>query len=254
MTSIAVPPSASHAPEHTGSRLTRVLGGVTVVAWIVWLTYGLVLSPADVVQSESVRLFYLHVPLALSAYLGFTVTLVGSILVLRKNSAFWDQMAGAGAEVGLVLAGLVLVTGALWGRPTWGTYWVWDPRITATTLLFLVYLGYLVVRRLDLDPEVRARRAAVFGIVAFINVPITRYSVQIWNSLHQEATLSLTDTEMDGSQLTSFALGALAMALFTSWLIIHRFRVGWLEYELDRSGLESAILERRGERSPSEVV
>ena len=252
MTSIAEAPTAP-APEHTGSRLTRVLGGAVVVSWIAWLTYGLVLSPPDVVQSESVRLFYLHVPLVFAAYLGFTVTLVASIMVLRKASAFWDELAGVGAEVGLVMGVLVLITGAIWGRPTWGTYWVWDPRITTATLLCLVYLGYLVVRRLDMDPAVRARRAAVLGIIAFVNVPITRYSVQIWESLHQEATLSLTDTEMDGAQLTSFALGAVAMSLFATWIMIHRFRVAWLAHELEHSGLEARIEARRGERPSAEV-
>ncbi len=251
MTTVEMPPARS-VPEHTGSRLTRALGGAVLVTWTLWLLWGLVLSPADVVQHESVRLFYLHVPMAIMSSVTFSITLIGSIMVLRNGSVFWDLMAGVAAEIGVMFLGLVIATGAVWGKPTWGTYWEWDPRLTTAALMFLVYLGYLVIRRLDMDPVVRARRAAVFGIVAFINVPLTRFSVQIWNSLHQETTISLTDTQMDGAQLTSYALGMLAMATFLAWLLVHRFRVAWLEHAMDESGLEKLIRDRRAEGAANE--
>jgi heme exporter protein C len=179
-------------------------------------------------------------------YLAFLVTMIGSAIYLRKGSIFWDLLAGASAEIGVLFCAFVLVTGSLWGKPTWGVYWQWDPRLTSTTVLFVMYLGYLAVRRLELPPEVRSRRAAVLGIVSFINVFIVHYSVQWWRGLHQGQTLGI-DTKMDGAMLFSFFLGLVAFLTLFAWLLIHRFRVAWLAREVERLGLVQALAERRAE-------
>jgi heme exporter protein C len=241
--------TTANGPAHTGSRLTRILGVASLVSLAGLLLFGLVLSPRDAVQGDSVRLFYLHVPLAIVAiYVAFALTLVGSVLYLVRRSRFWDLVAGASAEIGVLFCGLTLITGMLWGKPTWGTYWQWDPRLTSTAVLFIMYVGYLVVRRLDLDPEVRSRRAAVLGIVSFFNVIIVRFSVDWWRSLHQPSTFTRAQgPAIEGLMLFSFFVGLVTMLLIFTWLVVHRFRVAWLEEQVAEVGLEAALVERRAE-------
>ena len=246
MTTTAAPAESQQAS--TGSRGTRMLGGVVLVSMIALAVLALYATPGEVSQADAVRLIYIHVPSAVvSLYVAFSITLVGSVMYLWKRSTFWDLLAGASAELGVVFLALTLVTGMLWGKPTWGSYWEWDPRLTSTAVSFVLYLGYLAVRRLDLDPEVRSRRAAVLGIVSFANLVIIRYSVQWWRSVHQGQTLDPIDTQMDGLMLFTLMFGVVTMLAFFGWLLIHRFRVAWLEHQLAEVGLSEAIAERRRE-------
>jgi heme exporter protein C len=235
------------APAHTGSHVTRILGVATLAAVAVALLYGLVLSPADQAQSDAARLLYVHVPSAILTYVSFVITALGSLLWLTKKSEWWDRVAASSAEIGVLFCGLCLVTGSLWGRPTWGTYWEWDPRLTSTALLFLMYAGYLAVRRLPADPNVRARRSAVVGLVAFADVPIVHYAVDWWRSLHQDATLGTLDVKIEGLMLFSFFLALVAFFGVYVWLLVHRFRLAWLEDQLEATSLDAAIAERRAE-------
>jgi heme exporter protein C len=235
------------APVGTGSRATRVLGILALVGIAALLFFGLVASPADKVQGDSVRLFYLHVPVAIVAFLAFAVTALGSILYLWKRSQFWDLTAGASAEIGVVFTALTLVTGSLWGRPTWGVYWVWDARLTTTAILLVLFLGYLAVRRLPADPDVRAKRAAIAGLIAFVDVPIVHFSVEWWRTLHQGPTISRLDPQIDGLMLFAFFVGMVVMLVVYLWLLIHRFRVEYLIEQVEQHGLEAAIAERRAE-------
>jgi heme exporter protein C len=143
--------------------------------------------------------------------------------------------------------GLCLITGSLWGRATWGTYWDWDPLLTSTALLFLMLLGYLALRRVPAEPEVRNRRSAVVGLAIAVNVPIVHFAVDWWRSLHQTATVSTLDPKIDGIQLLTFALGFVAVLLATAWAMIHRFRLAWLEDQLEEIWLGEAIRDRRDE-------
>lgn len=241
---------ATQIPVGTGSKATRVIGVLALVLGAATLAFGLVISPPEITQGDAVRLFYVHVPSAMmSLYVAFSITFVGSIIHLRNGSKFWDLFAGASAEVGVVFLGLTLITGMLWGKPTWGAYWTWDPRLTSTAVSMILYLGYLVVRRLEMDPVARSRRAAVIGIVSFANLIIVRYSVQWWRSLHQTSTLDPRDTQISGLMYFSWFLGTLfALAAF-AWLVMHRFRVAWMEDQLDAHQLDAALAERRAERS-----
>ncbi len=249
MTSSPQSATPSSVGMSTGSRATRVVGVAALVFVGLLLLFGLVLSAPDASQGDAVRLFYVHVPSAIvSLYIAFSITFVGSIIYLRKQSTFWDLLAGASAEVGVVFLGLTLITGMLWGKPTWGAYWTWDPRLTSTAVSMILYLGYLVVRRLEMDPVARSRRAAVIGIVSFANLIIVRYSVQWWRSLHQTSTLDPRDTQISGLMYFSWFLGTLfALAAF-AWLVMHRFRVAWMEDQLDAHHLDTALAERRAER------
>jgi heme exporter protein C len=155
-------------------------------------------------------------------------------------------MAAASAEVGVVFTAITLVNGSLWGKATWGTYWTWDARLTSTALLFLLYLGYLTVRRLPADITTRNRRSAWIALLAFVDVPLVYYSVDWWRSLHQEATLAV-NTEIEGLMLFTLMFGIVVAFVVYAWLLVHRFRVGWLEDQVEEVGLDVAIAARRAE-------
>lgn len=250
MTTPSTAPEASEpsapAPANTGSPGTRRLGFVALVGVAALLLFGLVISGPEVNQGEAARLLYIHLPSVAATYLGFFITMVGSVIYLRKGSLFWDMLASAAAEIGVLFCALLLITGALWGKPTWGVYWQWDPRLTSTTVMFVMYIGYLAVRRLELPPDVRSRRAAVLGIVSFLNVIVVHYSVKWWRGLHQGETLG-ADTQIDGMMLFSLFVGLATFVAIFAWLLVHRFRIAWLSHQVDELGLARALAERRAE-------
>jgi heme exporter protein C len=211
------------------------------------LVFALVLSPADRIQGEAVRLMYVHVPAAICMYLCVGLLGLGSALWLVKRTPGWDVLAAAAAEVGLVFTALTLLTGMLWGRPTWGVYWVWDARLTTTAMLAVLLAGYLALRRVPATAESRSRRAAVAGLLVVIDLPLIHYSVSWWRTLHQGETIATTDVKIDGLMLFSLVLGMAVGVLVTVWLLIHRFRVAWLEEEVEQGGLDLALAERRAE-------
>jgi len=235
----------------TGTRVTRWLA---VACWLgaAWLLIaGLVLSPPDVVQGDSVRIMYAHVPSAWIAYLAFVVTAVSSAAYLwpRTRSLTWDRIAGASAEVGVLFMGITLMTGMLWGRITWGVFWQWDPRLTTTAFLFVTFAGYLAVRGLGGSHEQRARRSAILGLLAVLEIPLVHFSVVLWRSLHQEASVLNPngDVQLDGFMLFTLFTGVLVFTLFYVWLVLHRQRVLWLQDHHDDSGLDEALSARRAE-------
>jgi heme exporter protein C len=231
---------------------TRALGllSIALLALTAWLA--LVVTPADVVQADAVRLLYLHVPTAwVAMYVSFGITSAASALYLwpRTRSRFWDLVAGASAEIGVVFLALTLVVGSVWGRATWGVWWTWDARLTTTALLFVLYLGYLALRRVPADPEVRSRRAAIAALAAFVDVPVVHLSVQWWRTLHQQATLLRPDLspQIHGSMLTALLVGLAAFTVLYAWLLIRRFRLARLEEAVAERSLADAIAERRSE-------
>jgi heme exporter protein C len=234
-------------PTHTGSTVTRWLGAACLVGVAALLAFGLVFSEPDVVQGDSVRLMYVHVPSAICMYLGVVLLGVGSGVWLKRRTEFWDLLALVGAELGALFTALTLVTGMLWGRPTWGVFWVWDARLTTTALLLVLLIGYLALRNLPSDPTVRARRSAVAGLVVVLDLPLIHYSVEWWRTLHQGATISRLDPQIDGLMLFSLMLGIVVGVLVFVWLAIHRFRLAHLEDQVEGRGLETALAARRAE-------
>jgi heme exporter protein C len=242
----------------TGTRGTRVIGIATIVAMGWLIAFGLGFSPEDRDQRESVRLLYVHVPTIWIAYLAFVVTAVASAMYFfgRKKSLGWDRLAGASAEIGTAFVAVTLVIGAMWGRLTWGVFWQWDARLTTTALLFVTYIGYLAVRRLGGTHEQRARRSAVIGMLAVLEIPLVHWSVRLWRSLHQEATVLGTDGDvsMDGLMLFSLFVGVIAFSLLYVWLVMHRTRVMAMEDMLDERGLDDALAARRAEADRTEAA
>ena len=239
-------------PRPTGTSATRKLGMATAIG-IAWLVvFGLFLSPSDVVQSDSVRIMYIHVPSAWLAYLAFIVTALCSAGYLwkRTRSLTWDRFAGASAEIGVLFMAIMLVSGSLWGSITWGKYWVWDARLTTTAFLFVTYVGYLAVRRLGGSHEARAQRSAVLALLAVLEIPLVHFSVLLWRPLHQQASVARPDgkVKLDGLMLFSLFVGIVAFTLLYVWLLIHRQRMHAMEDAVERHGLDVALAERRSER------
>ena len=242
---------AAAAPAHTGSRPTRILGVLALASSALLVLYGLVISPPDVEMADSVRLMYVHVPSATYLYVGCFFTTFASAMWLWKRTPGWDALAEAGAEVALVFSFITLGTGSLWGRPTWGTYWTWDARLTSTAVLTVLLIGYLALRRLDLDPGARSARVAVLGLLLVPNVIVVNRSVDWWRSLHQGETVARIDPTIDGDMLVALMVGFLALGLVFAWLMVHRFRVAWLEQQADRFDLDEALALRRAEARAS---
>ncbi|MFM8267575.1 MAG: cytochrome c biogenesis protein CcsA [Ilumatobacteraceae bacterium] len=234
-------------PRPTGTRFSRGLGVATIVG-MSWLAlFGLVLSPDDAVQRTGVRILYVHVPSAWLAYLAFIVTAIASAayLVRRTRSLVWDRIAGASAEVGVLFMGITLVSGSLWGRITWGTYWTWDSRLTTTAFLFVTYVGYLAVRGLGGTQHRRARRSAVMALLAVLEVPLVHFSVEWWRPLHQQE--SVAEGELSDLMLFSLFVGIVAFTLLYVWLVLHRQRALALDDMVAERGLEVMLAERRAE-------
>jgi heme exporter protein C len=232
---------------------TRVLGVLTVGALAVLAVLALVVTPADVNQKDAVRLIYIHVPAATMMYAAFGITALASVLYLlpRTRARNWDTLAGASAEIGVVFTGLTLVTGAIWGRTTWGVWWTWDARLTSTAVLFVLFLGYLALRRVGGDVDARAKRNSIAALAAFIDVPIVHKSVEWWRTLHQKSTLldekTFLHPHIHGSMLFTLLFGLASFTLLFAWLLIHRYRLAKLEDRMEDEGLERAIAERRAE-------
>jgi heme exporter protein C len=238
-------------PVGIGSRGSRILGALTLVSMLTLALLALVVTPADQNQGEAVRLLYLHVGSVLVAFVAFGVTALGSLLYLWRKREFWDLLAAASAEVGVVLTALCLISGALWGRPVWGVYWTWDARLTSTALMFVMFCGYLALRKMLLGSPARAKWSAVAGLLAAVNLPIVHYSTVWWNSLHQGPTITKINPSISGSMLFTLMFSMVAFSLTYAWLLLQRFRVQFLELQAEDVGLDIAIAERRAEAGPS---
>jgi heme exporter protein C len=228
---------------------TRLLGGAALIALVTTVVLGLGLPPTTE-QGDYVRFIAIHPPLAWAMYLAFGVTALASVAYLlpRTRATKWDHVAGASAEVGVVFTALTLLTGSMWGRPTWGVWWVWDARLTLTALLLFLFLGYLALRRVAGDPESGAKRNAVAALLAVIVVPVDHFAVEWWRTLHQKQSLTFTPKEhLDGNYIAVMLLGFVAMTLVYTWLTLQRYRVERLAHQAGDVSLEVAIAERRAE-------
>ena len=235
----------------TARRGERILGVVALVSLAVSAVLSLLVAPPDAVQGNVQRLMYVHVPAAWLAYLSFTVVFVASIAYLRTKRVRWDRVAAASAEIGVLFTALAIALGSLWGKPVWGTWWTWDPRLTTTAVLLLIYVGYLAIRTVPDNPARRARWAAVVGIVGFADVPIVHLSVIWWRSLHQGPTVfRLGGPEIHGTMLLALIVGVVAFTVVYAYLMTLRLRTARLE---DRAAGEALSPRLEPRRIPQEV-
>jgi len=201
------------------------MAGATAVLLGLGLYFALFASPGDYQQGETVRIMYVHVPSAWMALFCYT-----SLAAAAASSLIWrhplaDVAAKATAPVGACFTFLALATGSLWGKPMWGTWWVWDARLTSVLILFFLYLGYMALNNAFDDPGRGSRASAILALVGFVNVPIIKFSVDWWNTLHQPASV----VKMDGpaihpSMLTPLLLMALGFTTYYIWVLLLRIR------------------------------
>jgi heme exporter protein C len=189
------------------------------------------------------RIFYFHVPAAWVAYLAFAIVFIASIAYLRTNARRWDLLAHASAEIGVVFCSLVLITGPIWANPVWGTWWVWDARLTSALVMWLTYIGYLLIRGLASDRRAAGRLAAIVGIVGLVNVPIVHFSVRWWRTLHPQGPTPAdpsTGSGLGSPEMLAFFTALAAFTLLFAWLLALRVRVGRIGDEVERLEVAAA--------------
>ncbi|MHB1067933.1 MAG: cytochrome c biogenesis protein CcsA [Candidatus Nanopelagicales bacterium] len=226
----------------------RVIASAAVVVAATGLVAA-ILAPPDRLQGNLQKLMYVHVPTAWLAYAAFLLTLVGSVGWLWRRRQAYDRLAAAAAEVGVFFTGLTLVLGSIWGKPVWGVWWTWDARLVTTALLFFIYVGYLALRRAIPERADRARRSAVFGILAFAMVPIVHFSVLWWRTLHQPPTvLRPGDPTIDHTMLLVLGINLLGFTLVGLWLLMQR-----IETAADQEALEDGTVARDRELAGASI-
>lgn len=216
----------------------RRLGWFALLFFVAAQVTGFLVSAPDRDMGHLQKIMYVHVPAAWNAFLAFTWVFGVSVLYLWKRRERHDLMAAAAAETGLVLTGLTLALGSIWGRPTWGVWWTWDPRLTTTAILFMIFAGYLALRAFVEEPDQRARWSAAVGILGFINVPIVYYSVQWWRTIHQ---VQSTPSTVDAAYKLALRLNAFAFLFLMIFFIALRYHALRLERAAE-ARLEEAAL------------
>jgi heme exporter protein C len=216
--------------------VTRVLG-LSSLLLLAAAAYGMFfIAQPDRVQGDAARIVYFHVPMAWVAFLAFFVVFAASIAYLRTRNERWDRLGHASAEVGLVFTTLVLITGAIWGYPIWGTWWSWDPKLTTTLILWFMYLAYVMVRSYA-EPPRGPRFAAVVGIVAFFDVPIVYLSSYWWRTLHPQPVIGpLAEQQPSASIVWLLMVSLLAFTVFYAFLVRLRTEIEETEATLTVNG------------------
>jgi len=223
----------------SGVRFLAVLTVITVIAVAAGTYIGLFYAGRDIEQGDVQRLFYLHVPSFSGAFIAFAATVVGGIAYLRTRNPKWDTLGLAGVEIGLALALINLVTGSVWARPIWNTWWNWDPRLTSDAIMILTYAAYLMLRSGIENPEQRRRFASVYGILAFTTVLVTFLIIRIRpDTIHPvvfgpvltDASMMATqgDFELDATAGVGLAVGlnTAIWSMLVPWVLMwHRIRL-----------------------------
>lgn len=213
-------------------RLAPVFAIAAMALAVAGLYVGFVVAPTDATQGEAYRIIYVHVPTAWMAMFVYLVMAFWSALALGFNTRLSSMMAQALAPSGAIMAALALWTGAFWGRPTWGTYWVWDARLTSELILLFLYFGFMALQAAIDDPRRADKAGAVLALVGVVNVPIIYFSVKWWNTLHQGASVSLTKAPtMAATMLAGMILMALAFWMYAVAVTLVRVRAIILERE-----------------------
>ena len=227
------------------SQTPGLLATLAAVLMMVALYMALIYAPREQTMGDVQRIFYFHVPSAWVAFLAFFLVFVFSSAYLLRGGKQWDTRAAACAEVGILFCSLVLITGPIWAKPVWGIWWTWDARLTLTLVLWLIYIGYLMLRHYIVDPERRATFSAVVGIIGFLDVPIVYFSIRWWRTQHPQPVLA--GGEDSGLALPMLYTLLVCLAAFTLlFLVLMKMRV-----RLEQLADERDMLQARAEAHPS---
>lgn len=203
--------------------VVHILGILAVINIAIGLYMALLYAPMERTMGDAQRIFYFHVPSAWVGFLAFFVVFLASLMYLWRRERKWDAVALSAAEIGVVFTTLVLLTGPLWAKKAWGAFWVWDARLTTTLVLWMIYIGYLMLRS-TADGERRARFSAVLGIIGFLDVPIIYVSVTLWRTMHP--TLLINDSGGLAPQMTqTLMVCLLSFTVLFAFLLIQRVRL-----------------------------
>jgi len=232
------------SPQHF-YRLSTVLapwlGWLAVALFTTGLTGGLLLAPPDYQQGESVRIIYVHVPSAWMSLFVYVLMAAAGVAGLVWNVKVADAVARASAPLGAMFTFLALATGSLWGKPMWGTWWVWDARLTSELVLLFLYLGYMALQNAIEDRRMAARAGAVLALVGVVNIPIIHYSVEWWSTLHQPASISrIGAPAIHISMLVPLLVMALAFTFYYVAAVLVRARCELLEAEAGSQWAQAA--------------
>ncbi len=222
--------------------LTPWTFAVAIALMVTGLYLGLVVAPPDYQQGDAQRIMYVHVPAAWMSMFVYASMAIASAVAFIWKHPLADVAAKASAPIGCVFTGLALLTGMLWGQPMWGTWWVWDARLTSVLILFFLYLGYIVLWSAIEEPTRAARAARILALVGAINIPIIKFSVDWWNTLHQSASVfRMSGPTMPASMLTPLLIMGLAYTLLYVALLLVRMRTEIAQRRLRtiRLGLEA---------------
>ena len=210
----------------TKARWLDWFGVLALVAVIGAQVHGVLTSPPDRDMGDLQKIRYVHVPSAWNAFMAFFVVAVASLLYLWKGQEKHDLLAASAAEVGTLFTGLTLALGSIWGRPTWGVWWTWDPRLTSTAVLFLVFVGYLALRSFVEDSDRRAQWSAAVGLLGALNVPIVYMSVKWWRTLHQ---MQSSPSTVDPEYVIGLRTNGIALLLLLIYFIMKRYQAAQTE-------------------------
>ena len=207
----------------------------TIVAFTFGLYFSLLQSPPDYIQGDSMRIMYIHVPSAWFALMAYTILAGSSVLWFITRNPIFSIIARSIAQIGMIFTLISLVTGSIWGKPTWGVWWVWDARLTSMLLLFFLYLAYIFLWQSITNKDLASKISAALAIVGFVNIPIIKFSVDWWNTLHQPATISkLSSPSIDISMMIPLFIMTLATFLFLVTVFFIRLRIEILDNKILR--------------------
>jgi len=220
------------------SRRLMIMNVVTFMLMAMAAALVFFYAPRERVMGEVQRIFYFHVPSAWVGFLAFFVTLCTSLAFLRTGDLKWDKVSAASVEVGLVFTLMAIISGSIWARPAWNTWWTWDPRLTTYTILALIYVAYLMLRQGVEDPGRRARFASVYGIVGFISVPLTFFSIRWWRTIHPVIIGAETATSVGGFDMTPPMLLVFFFSLFAFTVLYFCFLANRLQLQREMDHVE----------------
>ncbi len=213
--------------------LSSLLVAVTAVAMAVALFLVFLVAPREATMGDVQRIFYFHVSASWVGYLALFATLVGSVTYLRRRERRWDILALSSTEIGLVFITEGIITGSIWAKSAWGTWWTWDPRLTTSAVLWLIYASYLILRQGMEGEDRRARLAAVYGIVAFVAVPLNFLAIRWWRTIHplvlDRSGFHLAPTML---MILVFCVATFTLLYFT--LLSYRLRLGKMSEHVQR--------------------
>jgi heme exporter protein C len=218
--------------QRSQSRLDTVLGVIVGLSMIGALYMALLGAPREATMGDLQRIFYFHVPIAITGMTAFVINFVASLMYVIRKNRWWDYLALSSAEMGVMFFSIVLITGSIWAKAAWYIWWTWSPRLTTSLALCLLYVAYLLIRNYIEDPERRALVSAVFGIIAFMDTPLVWFSIRWWRDIHPSAMLETGG--LSPSMWPAFVTCWAAFQILLIYLLRRRFFLESIRDEVER--------------------